>query len=135
MKILRKSKLDHVYHRMHTISERQILQNVNSPFVVKLHCAFQNSKNLYLVLEYLSGGKLHPPFRLIFPGSLFELLTKQKNLAEDSVRFYAAEITLALEDLHNRNIVYRFLEWDHLFLTSFVEISSQKTSLSTQLAI
>ena len=65
MKILNKAKLDHVYHKMHTISERQILQNVNSPFVVKLHAAFQNPKNLYLVLEYLPGGNNPLPF--LFP--------------------------------------------------------------------
>jgi len=120
MKILKKSKLDHVYHRMHTISERQILQNVNSPFVVKLHCAFQNSKNLYLVLEYLSGG------------SLFELLSKQKSLLEDSVRFYAAEITLALEDLHSRNIVYRDLKPENILVDLNGHIKLTDFGLSKQ---
>jgi len=120
MKILKKSKLDHVYHRMHTISERQILQNVNSPFVVKLHCAFQNSKNLYLVLEYLSGG------------SLFELLSKQKSLTEDSVRFYAAEITLALEDLHCRNIVYRDLKPENILVDLNGHIKLTDFGLSKQ---
>ena len=36
--------------------ERNILRIVKSPFVPRLHYAFQDEANLYLVLEFLSGG-------------------------------------------------------------------------------
>lgn len=38
--------------------ERDILADVNHPFVVKLHYAFQTEGKLYLILDFLRGGDL-----------------------------------------------------------------------------
>ena len=50
---------------------------------------------LYFVLDYCPGGEL------------FYHLGKAKKFTEERARFYAAEITLALEHLHKMGIVYR----------------------------
>ena len=39
----------------HTKAERNILEEVAHPFIVKLNYAFQTGGKLYLILEYLSG--------------------------------------------------------------------------------
>ena len=40
------------------MNERHILADLNSPFLVNMHYAFQDIENLYLVMDYLSGGDL-----------------------------------------------------------------------------
>jgi serine/threonine protein kinase len=43
---------------VHTQTERNILQNIQHPFLVNLKFAFQTSDKLYMVLEYMGGGEL-----------------------------------------------------------------------------
>lgn len=71
------------------------MTKIKHPFLIQMHSAFQNDKKLFLVLEYCPGGEL------------FGLLSKKKRLSEDQARFYAAQILLALEYLHQNNIIYR----------------------------
>lgn len=40
------------------INERQILTQLHNPFIVNMYYAFQDRENLYLVMDYLSGGDL-----------------------------------------------------------------------------
>lgn len=60
-----------------------------------MYNAFQNEKKLFFVLEYCPGGEL------------FGLLSKKSKLSEEQTKFYAAQIVLALEYLHNKDIIYR----------------------------
>ena len=74
------------------------------PFILKLHYSFQCKKNLYLMMDYQGGGTL-----------FFHL--KQKNRFQmDEVVFYAAEIILALEYLHSKQVVYRDLKPENVLL-------------------
>lgn len=54
------TKADIVRNRQveHTINEKKILELMDHPFLVSLHATFQDSKNLFLVLEYIQGGEL-----------------------------------------------------------------------------
>ena len=45
-----------------------------------------------------------------YQGELFYLLRRRKRFPEDIARFYAAEILLALDYLHKKNIIYRDLK-------------------------
>ena len=40
------------------MNERQILADLNNPFLVNMYYAFQDRESLYLVMDYLSGGDL-----------------------------------------------------------------------------
>jgi serum/glucocorticoid-regulated kinase 2 len=40
------------------MNERQILSNLKNPHLVNMHFAFQDRDNLYLIMDYLSGGDL-----------------------------------------------------------------------------
>ncbi|XP_075369029.1 ribosomal protein S6 kinase alpha-6 isoform X4 [Mycteria americana] len=55
MKVLKKASLK-VRDRVRTKMERDILVEVNHPFIVKLHYAFQTEGKLYLILDFLRGG-------------------------------------------------------------------------------
>jgi len=56
MKIIRKDFIAKRNQIVHTKAEKNILQNSESPFIVQLHYAFQNSERLYLVMDFMNGG-------------------------------------------------------------------------------
>uniref|UniRef100_A0A668AVH3 non-specific serine/threonine protein kinase n=1 Tax=Myripristis murdjan TaxID=586833 RepID=A0A668AVH3_9TELE len=87
MKVLKKATLK-VRDRVRTKMERDILADVNHPFVVKLHYAFQTEGKLYLILDFLRGG------------DLFTRLSKEVMFTEEDVKFYLAELALGLDHLH-----------------------------------
>jgi hypothetical protein len=58
MKILLKSFIIEKQEVEHTKVERDILKEVDHPFLVKLHYAFQTTTKLYLIVDFVSGGRL-----------------------------------------------------------------------------
>ena len=58
MKTLKKDFVIRTKQVSNTKVERDIMQMVNHPFVVKLHFAFQNPEKLYFVCDFLNGGEL-----------------------------------------------------------------------------
>uniref|UniRef100_A0A8C8HKF7 non-specific serine/threonine protein kinase n=1 Tax=Oncorhynchus tshawytscha TaxID=74940 RepID=A0A8C8HKF7_ONCTS len=103
MKVLRKATLK-VRDRVRSKMERDILAEVNHPFIVKLHYAFQTEGKLYLILDFLRGG------------DLFTRLSKEVMFTEEDVKFYLAELALALDHLHSLGIIYRDLKPENILL-------------------
>jgi serine/threonine protein kinase len=58
MKIIEKSKLVNKNLTKYAITERNVLSSISHSFIVKLICAFQTTKDLFLILEYMPGGDL-----------------------------------------------------------------------------
>lgn len=104
MKVLRKDNIVRRDQVRRTQTERTVLEIMDHPFIVKLIYAFQTSTNLYFVLEFAAGGEL------------FFHLTRMKRFSERMVRFYTAEIVLALKALHKRGICYRDLKPENILL-------------------
>eukprot|EP00285_Hemiselmis_virescens_P010980 CAMPEP_0173398108 /NCGR_PEP_ID=MMETSP1356-20130122/40501_1 /TAXON_ID=77927 ORGANISM="Hemiselmis virescens, Strain PCC157" /NCGR_SAMPLE_ID=MMETSP1356 /ASSEMBLY_ACC=CAM_ASM_000847 /LENGTH=637 /DNA_ID=CAMNT_0014357533 /DNA_START=15 /DNA_END=1928 /DNA_ORIENTATION=+ len=84
--------------------ERRILEVVNHPFIVRLFFAFQTPEKLCFVTDFVNGGEL------------YSHISKAKIFNEDRARFYAGEIILALEYLHEMGIVYRDLKPENILL-------------------
>jgi len=78
-----------------TKNERNILETVDFPFIVSLKYAFQSEAKLYLVIDNYSEI------------NLYTYLRKRKKFTEDVIRFYMAQIVLAIEYLHSKQIIYR----------------------------
>lgn len=107
MKVLSKKVIVKKNEIAHTIGERNILVRTASkscPFIVGLKFSFQTPADLYLVTDFMSGGEL------------FWHLQKEGRFAEDRARFYIAELVLALEYLHENDIVYRDLKPENILL-------------------
>jgi serum/glucocorticoid-regulated kinase 2 len=104
LKILKKENVEKRKQEDKVLVERNILVDINHPFVIHFHGSFQTLKKLYFVLEYCPGGEL------------FNLISKRKRFSEDQARFYAAQMVLALEHLHSKNIIYRDLKPENVLI-------------------
>lgn len=103
MKILRKAKL-RFRDRLRSKKERDILVEVQHPFIVRLNYAFQTEGKLFLVLDFVRGG------------DLFTRLNSEVMFTEEDVKFYLAESLLALTHLHSLGIIYRDLKPENILL-------------------
>eukprot|EP00742_Colponemidia_sp_Colp-10_P009663 GILJ01010561.1.p1 GENE.GILJ01010561.1~~GILJ01010561.1.p1 ORF type:complete len:842 (-),score=140.48 GILJ01010561.1:205-2730(-) len=104
MKVLKKKTVIEKKQVKYATTERNVLEAVNHPFIISLQYAFQTTDKLFLVLDYCSGGDL-----------AFHL-AKKRRFGEDQARFYAAEIVLAVEHLHQLDVVYRDLKPENVLL-------------------
>ncbi|KAI1195897.1 Pkinase-domain-containing protein [Nemania serpens] len=104
VKVLKKAQVVKMKQVEHTNDERRMLGEVKHPFLITLWGTFQDTRNLYMVMDFVEGGEL------------FSLLRKSGRFPNPVAKFYAAEVTLALEYLHSRNIIYRDLKPENLLL-------------------
>jgi len=123
MKVLQKEAIINRNQVIHTRSEKSILQQVQHPFIVGLHYAFQTRDKLYMILDYVNGGEL------------FFHLKHEGKFSESRVKFYTAEISLALTHLHKLGIVYRDLKPENILLDCDGHIVITDFGLSKQMMV
>ena len=87
-----------------TILEKEILQNIDHPFLCGLVFCFQTEDRIFFVMPFLCGGEL------------FQHLKKFKRFPEEMARFYGAQISIALQYLHDKKIIYRDLKPENILL-------------------
>ncbi|KAK8050576.1 hypothetical protein PG994_012306 [Apiospora phragmitis] len=104
IKVLKKAQVVKMKQVEHTNDERKMLSEVKHPFLITLWGTFHDCKNIYMVMDFVEGGEL------------FSLLRKSGRFPNPVAKFYAAEVTLALEYLHTKNIIYRDLKPENLLL-------------------
>lgn len=85
-----------------------MLSNCSS--FVNLYCTFQDARNLYFVMTYAKNGDLLPYINKV--GS-FDL---------ECTKFYAAEIILALEEMHSKGVIHRDLKPENILLDDKMHI-------------
>jgi len=106
LKVLKKKALFDKNLLHHTLQERQVLLGVKHPFVVSLYYAFQSPERIFFILDYVNGGEL------------FYHLRKKIRFTEKETRFYAAELILALDHLHEMGFIYRDIKPENILLDS-----------------
>ncbi|ORX64541.1 kinase-like protein, partial [Linderina pennispora] len=68
--------------------ERDVLHNLHHPFIVRLHYAFQDAHSLYFIIDIASNGEL------------LSWIRRLGALSDECVRFYLAELVVAVEYMH-----------------------------------
>ncbi|RMZ88741.1 hypothetical protein DV736_g4035, partial [Chaetothyriales sp. CBS 134916] len=122
MKVLSKKEMIKRNKIKRALAEQEILATSNHPFIVTLYHSFQSEDHLYLCMEYCSGGEF------------FRALQTRPNkcVGEDDARFYAAEVTAALEYLHLMGFIYRDLKPENILLHQSGHIMLSDFDLSKQ---
>ncbi|MCQ2821028.1 MAG: protein kinase [archaeon] len=83
-------------------NERKFLEYLNHPLIINMQFAFETKENLYLILDFLSGGDLRYN------------LGRRKYYTEEQVKFIIACIVLVLENLRSKHIIHRDLKPENL---------------------
>ncbi|KRX04472.1 Protein kinase-like domain [Pseudocohnilembus persalinus] len=105
LKLLKKSQLIETQMMKYAYTERNILSQADCPFLAKLHFAFQTNDKLFLVMD---NGEY---------GDLSQHLQVAQKFDEERAKFYCAQILIALEYLHNKNVIYRDLKSDNVVVS------------------
>uniref|UniRef100_A0A8B9G6Y4 Citron Rho-interacting kinase n=1 Tax=Amazona collaria TaxID=241587 RepID=A0A8B9G6Y4_9PSIT len=112
MKVMSKESLLAQEHMSFFEEERSILSQSTSPWIPQLHYAFQDKKNLYLVMPIF----LHymPLFDM---WDLLSLLNRYEDqLDESMVQFYLAELVLAIHSVHQMGYVHRDIKPENVLI-------------------
>ncbi|CAG9854016.1 unnamed protein product [Phyllotreta striolata] len=81
----------------------------DSPFIVKMYKTFRDTRYIFYLMEYCSGGDLW---------SLLYKNQKNHQFSEKEAKFITGCVLEGLEYLHNKNIIYRDLKPENIMLTA-----------------
>lgn len=104
-------------------TERSVMEwAADHPFILGLDFAFARGKSVFLVSRFMPGGDLF--LHMQNHGGCFN---------EDVVRFYGAELLLAIEHLHNMNILHRDIKPENVLLDTDGHIKLADMGLAKRL--
>jgi serine/threonine protein kinase len=84
--------------------EKQLLSQMLHPFIVNMYYSFQDTENLYLVMDLLTGGDLRYH------------ISRYKKFNEEQTKFFVGCILLGLDYIHTNNILHRDIKPENLVL-------------------
>ena len=104
MKNMRKDQLISEGLADNILVERSILMEGQCPFILTLSFFLQTPQRIYFICPFIKGG------------DLFHKLKTDGFLKEDLVKFYGAQIAVALQHLHDIGIAYRDLKPENILI-------------------
>ncbi|KAJ5899358.1 kinase-like protein [Penicillium taxi] len=105
LKYIRKEDVVRSESVRNIIRERRMLEHLNHPFLCNLRYGFQDMEYIYIVVDLMNGGDLR-----------FHI--SRKTFTEEAVRFWMAELGVALKYIHSQGIIHRDLKPDNVLLDS-----------------
>ena len=84
--------------------ENDILNELDSPYIVKIYGAFEADGKIHLIMDYLANGDLSYFIKANFP------------LKDEIIRFYSAEIVLFLEYMQKMRLIHRDLKPQNIMI-------------------
>ena len=90
--------------------EKELLMKLKHPFIVNMHYAFQDYNNLYIVMDLLNGGDLR------YHISKYRKFSEEQTSNIINLEFFIACILLAIEYIHENNVLHRDIKPENLVL-------------------
>ena len=87
-----------------TLLEKEIMMELTHPFLVSMDYVFQSETRLYFIMPFIRGGEL------------YQIFLENKRFEEDVVRFFAAQIILAIGELHKNGFMHRDLKLENVMM-------------------
>lgn len=108
LKIQVKRQLIEHHQAEGVIREKNIMAQLDSPFIISLSATYQDATSIYMLTKLYQGGEL---WSIIHTN-------KRDGLPEDAAKFYMAGILDGLTHMHTRHIIYRDLKGENVLLDS-----------------
>jgi len=105
IKSILKNKINNNTEVAGIMSEKEILMEMNSPYIVKLYGTCQTKNELWFITEALENGDL---YQAIYDG---------EKLSHEECVFYGAGIIMGINYIHSKNIAYRDLKPENIMIS------------------
>ena len=92
---------------IHALYEYDCARKLHSPYTQQIQYVFKDSRGAYMASTLMTPFKKYWGAKMQNDGAYF---------SEDQARFYAAELLLAVEEAHSKNIAHRDVRMDNLLL-------------------
>lgn len=96
--IIKSKQVDHLRNEVY------ILNSLSHPFIVRMNGMTQDSRHLYIGMEFLPGGEL------------FTYLRRTVKFPKNQAALYTAQIVQIFEYMHSKNVVYRDLKPENILM-------------------
>jgi polo-like kinase 1 len=120
-KIINKTSLTKSRLHQKLKSEIKIHRSLIHPHIVKFEHCFEDSENVYILLELCTNQ------------SLSELLRRRKRLTEIEAKCYLNQLISALKYLHSNKIIHRDIKLGNIFLNEKLELKLGDFGLASKL--
>ena len=101
VKLIKKSK---IFNKGFFEEMIEIQKSINRPDFSKFINNFEDTNNIFLILEYYNND------------SLYDLVNKREYLTEKEVQYYMTQLIISLNYLHTNKIIHRYLIPQFMFL-------------------
>lgn len=110
VKVISLKKLESPQSNEAYLNEYKFNNSLNYKYICKCYNTFKDNDNAYFILEYQPNKTLN------------ELISNRYSLSEIEIKHYCYELLLAIEYLHNRNIIHRDIKLSNVLLSDKMEV-------------